>query len=111
MRPDWLKPVIDGAAAITARELTRFVPPAGFNGRQGAVLMLFGEGPQGPDVLLTERAHHMRSHPGQVSFPGGGLDPGDASPQAADGVTYAHSATVRWIASNASVSCPSARML
>lgn len=83
MRPDWLKPVIDAAATITARELTRFVPPAGFNGRQGAVLMLFGEGPQGPDVLLTERAHHMRSHPGQVSFPGGGLDPGDASPQAA----------------------------
>jgi 8-oxo-dGTP pyrophosphatase MutT (NUDIX family) len=45
--------------------------------------MLFGEGPQGPDLLLTERAHDMRSHPGQVSFPGGSIDPTDASPEAA----------------------------
>jgi 8-oxo-dGTP pyrophosphatase MutT (NUDIX family) len=47
------------------------------------VLMLFGEGDQGPDLLLTERAHTMRSHPGQVSFPGGSIDPTDASPTAA----------------------------
>ena len=45
--------------------------------------MLFGEGPAGPDLLLTERAHGMRSHPGQISFPGGSLDPTDASPSAA----------------------------
>src|SRR5690242_14540803 len=44
--------------------------------------MLFGEGPAGPDLLLTERAHDMRSHPGQVSFPGGSTDPEDASPAA-----------------------------
>ena len=44
--------------------------------------MLFGEGPSGPDLLLTERAHDMRSHPGQVSFPGGSIDPEDASPAA-----------------------------
>jgi len=36
----------------------------------------------GPDLLLTERAHDMRSHPGQVSFPGGSTDPGDPSPAA-----------------------------
>ena len=45
--------------------------------------MLFGEGPRGPDLLLTERAHDMRSHPGQVSFPGGAIDDTDASPTAA----------------------------
>ena len=45
--------------------------------------MLFGEGPAGPDLLLTERAHDMRSHPGQVSFPGGSIDPDDADPEAA----------------------------
>ena len=50
---------------------------------KGAVLMLFGEGPAGPDLLLTERAHDMRSHPGQVSFPGGSIDDTDASPTAA----------------------------
>jgi 8-oxo-dGTP pyrophosphatase MutT (NUDIX family) len=35
------------------------------------------------ELLLTERAHHMRSHPGQVSFPGGGIDPGETPVEAA----------------------------
>jgi 8-oxo-dGTP pyrophosphatase MutT (NUDIX family) len=78
--PEWLEPVRRGAQQITAEELTRFVPPADATARQGAVLMLFGDGPRGPDLLLTERAHDMRSHPGQVSFPGGSLDPEDPSP-------------------------------
>lgn len=81
--PDWLAPLESGARAITADELTRFVPPEGSQARRGAVLLLFGEGPAGPDLLLTERAHGMRSHPGQISFPGGSLDPTDASPIAA----------------------------
>ena len=45
--------------------------------------MLFGDGPEGPDLLFTERAHQMRSHPGQVSFPGGSIDPGESPEQAA----------------------------
>jgi 8-oxo-dGTP pyrophosphatase MutT (NUDIX family) len=77
--PEWLEPVRRGALRITAEELTRFVPPEDASVREGAVLMLFGEGPAGPDLLLTERAHDMRSHPGQVAFPGGSLDPGDPS--------------------------------
>jgi 8-oxo-dGTP pyrophosphatase MutT (NUDIX family) len=80
--PAWLEPVRRGAAEITAEELTRFVPPEDAGTRQGAVLILFGEGPSGPDLLLTERAHDMRSHPGQVSFPGGSIDRADESPQA-----------------------------
>jgi 8-oxo-dGTP pyrophosphatase MutT (NUDIX family) len=79
--PAWLEPVRQGARTITADELTRFVPPDDAETREGAVLMLFGEGPRGPDLLLTERAHDMRSHPGQVSFPGGSIDPADASPE------------------------------
>jgi 8-oxo-dGTP pyrophosphatase MutT (NUDIX family) len=78
--PEWLEPVRRGALRITAQELTWFVPPEDASVREGAVLMLFGEGPSGPDLLLTERAHDMRSHPGQVSFPGGSLDPDDPSP-------------------------------
>jgi 8-oxo-dGTP pyrophosphatase MutT (NUDIX family) len=81
--PAWLEPIRDGANSIQASDISRFVPPEGSAARKGAVLMLFGEGPRGPDVLLTERAHDMRSHPGQVSFPGGSIDPTDASPTAA----------------------------
>ena len=82
-RPAWLEPVRRAADEITPDELTRFVPPDDARTREGAVLMLFGEGTLGPDLLLTERAHDMRSHPGQVSFPGGTVDPDDASPEAA----------------------------
>ena len=81
--PDWLHPVVEGARTITAGDISRFVPPEGSDARKGAVLMLFGEGPAGPDLLLTERAHDMRSHPGQVSFPGGSIDDTDATPAAA----------------------------
>jgi 8-oxo-dGTP pyrophosphatase MutT (NUDIX family) len=81
--PTWLEPLRRGALTITVEELTRFVPPEDAETREGAVLMLFGEGATGPDLLLTERAHDMRSHPGQVSFPGGSIDPEDTSPEAA----------------------------
>lgn len=81
--PDWLLPVAEGAAGITVHDLTRFMPPAGADVRRGAVLMLFGEGEQGPDLLLTERNREMRSHPGQVSFPGGTIDPGETAVEAA----------------------------
>ena len=83
--PAWLRPVVDACAEITVDELTRFVPPEDGDARRGAVLMLFadtdadGEG----ELLLTERAHHMRSHPGQVSFPGGTIDPGETAVEAA----------------------------
>ena len=81
--PDWLEPVRAATESITAEELTRFVPPPGGDARRGAVLMLFGEGAAGGELVLTERAHHMRSHPGQVSFPGGSIDPGETPVEAA----------------------------
>ncbi len=34
----------------------------------------------GPTVLLTQRTEHLAHHPGQVSFPGGGAEPDDATP-------------------------------
>lgn len=41
-----------------------------------AVLIAVTDRPT-PGVLLTRRASHLRKHPGQVSFPGGRMDPED----------------------------------
>ncbi|RBY96385.1 CoA pyrophosphatase [Blastococcus sp. TF02-8] len=56
------------------------MPQATATARRSAVLILFGEGPGGPDVLLIEKSPHLRSHAGQPAFPGGGVDPGDDFP-------------------------------
>ena len=85
--PDWLRPLADALPHVTGEQLSRFTPPAS-GGRHSAVLVLFGEGPWGPDVLLIERAHTLRSHAGQPAFPGGALDPEDGDP-AGDGPVVA----------------------
>ena len=81
MIPDWLQPLVDAIPTVTGEHFTRFLPPAE-GGRQSAVLVLFGEGTEGPDLLLIERAATMRSHAGQPAFPGGALDPEDDGPVA-----------------------------
>jgi 8-oxo-dGTP pyrophosphatase MutT (NUDIX family) len=71
--------------------------PVPEDSRPAAVLILFGVLDSLPsdhdaqahavsgdlDVLLLARATSLRSHPGQVAFPGGRLDPGDDGPVAA----------------------------
>ncbi|GAA3031336.1 CoA pyrophosphatase [Kitasatospora albolonga] len=78
--PEWLVPVREAAETVRPEQLSRFLPPAE-GGRASAVLVLFGDGPSGPDLLLIERARALRSHAGQPSFPGGALDPEDGDPQ------------------------------
>jgi 8-oxo-dGTP pyrophosphatase MutT (NUDIX family) len=78
--PDWLRPLLsalDGAdpAGFAVRPVQ---PSQGV--RRAAVLVLFGEQPTGPDILLLQRSPHLRSHPGQPAFPGGRIDPGDDGP-------------------------------
>jgi len=51
--------------------------------RPAAVLVPIVDRAEGAGVLLTRRAAHLAHHPGQISFPGGRVDPGDAGPQAA----------------------------
>ncbi len=78
--PDWLDPVVRAVETVQPGQLSRFLPPEGGGGRQAAVLILFGEGARGPELLLMERAGSLRSHAGQPSFPGGSLDPEDGDP-------------------------------
>lgn len=77
--PEWLRPLASAAREVSADELSSFLPPSS-GGRRSAVLILVGEDECGPTVLLTERAHDMRSHPGQPSFPGGRLERTDRGP-------------------------------
>jgi 8-oxo-dGTP pyrophosphatase MutT (NUDIX family) len=57
--------------------------PAFPDARASAVLIALAEGPQGPEVLLTRRSWELRHHRGEVSFPGGRLDPGETAVDAA----------------------------
>lgn len=82
--PSWMRPLV---AKVHDAELPgplhNLVGHAPGGARRGAVLMLFGQGPDGPDLLLTGRAATMRSHAGQPAFPGGAADPGEDAIQAA----------------------------
>ena len=72
-------PVEAIAAPITGDNMPDLAPPLL---TPAAVLVPFVLGPA-PGVLLTKRTAHLSSHAGQVSFPGGRIDPDDASPEAA----------------------------
>ena len=73
---DWILPGLSATdSAIYRRSLPAAPTPA-------AVLIPLLERPR-PTVLLTERSVGLRTHAGQVSFPGGHIEAGDASPAAA----------------------------
>ena len=81
--PEWLRPLASIAADIDDSDLSRFAVPDDGSGRPSAVLIAFAESERGPSVLLIERAADLRTHAGQVAFPGGSLDPTDESLDAA----------------------------
>ncbi len=51
--------------------------------KPAAVLIPFVLRPDGPTLLLTERSAHLPTHAGQISFPGGRIEAGDGSVDAA----------------------------
>jgi 8-oxo-dGTP pyrophosphatase MutT (NUDIX family) len=58
-------------------------PPAELPGpgrRAAVLLILFDRGGEA-HLLLTKRSDSVPSHPGQISLPGGVIEPGDASPR------------------------------
>jgi 8-oxo-dGTP pyrophosphatase MutT (NUDIX family) len=75
--PPYLQRLVDTADDLPLRHR---MPEPSASARRSAVLILFGEGPGGPDLLLIEKSPHLRSHAGQPAFPGGGVDPGDDYP-------------------------------
>ncbi|MER5172116.1 CoA pyrophosphatase [Thioclava sp. GXIMD2076] len=52
--------------------------PAGRVLRPAAVLVAFEDTARGPQLYLTKRSSHLKHHPGQIAFPGGKVDAGDA---------------------------------
>ena len=84
LAPPWLGPLLGEVAGVDATALTRHRIRAQPDSRRAAVLIALADDPaHGPDVLLVERAGTLRNHAGQVAFPGGSTDPGDAGPIAA----------------------------
>nr|WP_245930151.1 CoA pyrophosphatase [Allonocardiopsis opalescens] len=69
-------------AALAAPVPVNMRPPRE-GGRPSAILVLFGEGTHGPDLLLIQRATGLRRHAGQPAFPGGAIDATDSGPVAA----------------------------
>jgi 8-oxo-dGTP pyrophosphatase MutT (NUDIX family) len=55
------------------------VPPPGTDWRRAAVLVPILLEPEGARLVYTVRKDHLPDHAGQISFPGGSLDPSDSS--------------------------------
>lgn len=81
--PAWLSPLVDSLSELTFADLSRFGPPEDGSGRASAVLIALAETKDGPGVLLLERAATLRTHAGQVAFPGGATEPGEDPPATA----------------------------
>jgi 8-oxo-dGTP pyrophosphatase MutT (NUDIX family) len=62
-------------------DLMRGPPPPATSLMPAAVLMAISNEPE-PQLLFTRRTAHLKRHPGQVAFPGGRQDAGDADPVA-----------------------------
>ena len=75
-RERWLRNV-DGPVSPALREILERP------GRPASVLLALLERPDGPTVLFTERAAHLKDHAGQVSLPGGRIAAGESPADAA----------------------------
>lgn len=64
-------------------EILELLPDQGASLRPAAVLLGLVDRGQGLQVLLTRRTQALRHHGGQISFPGGRVEDGDADPVAA----------------------------
>ena len=78
--PAWLREL---AAVAKTMEVPPLIAPPENGGKPSAVLILFADGPAGPDLLFIQRSQELRLHAGQPAFPGGSIDAGEGPVAAA----------------------------
>jgi len=78
--PDW-REVYEGFSPVDVEtgERRPRVPPPDANSRRAAVLVPVLMESDGARLVYTVRKGHLQDHAGQISFPGGGMDPADES--------------------------------
>ncbi len=70
--------MIDNVPASWQRRLQSYQPAhVPDSDRVAAVMVTLAPGERGPEILLTQRSMHLSSHAGEVSFPGGNVEPED----------------------------------
>ncbi|MHB8726738.1 MAG: NUDIX hydrolase [Casimicrobiaceae bacterium] len=79
LQRDWLAQRLARPAPHSAQGMSDGFRLPGRDGEPvaAAVLVPLVNRPQGLQVLLTQRSANLPDHPGQISFPGGRVEPGD----------------------------------
>jgi 8-oxo-dGTP pyrophosphatase MutT (NUDIX family) len=77
--PEWQPEITDENRHVIAADIIAKRESAG-KVTKAAVLIPLVLKEEGLSVLLTQRTNHLRDHAGQISFPGGRMDPEDQSP-------------------------------
>ncbi|QWD65573.1 CoA pyrophosphatase [Polynucleobacter sp. MWH-Aus1W21] len=77
--PEWQPEITDENRHVIAADIIAKRESAG-KVTKAAVLIPLVLKEEGLSVLLTQRTNHLRDHAGQISFPGGRMDPEDQGP-------------------------------
>jgi 8-oxo-dGTP pyrophosphatase MutT (NUDIX family) len=77
--PEWQPEITDENRHVIATDIISKRQAAGKITRAAVLIPLLLK-ENGLSVLLTQRTNHLRDHAGQISFPGGRMDPEDLSP-------------------------------
>jgi 8-oxo-dGTP pyrophosphatase MutT (NUDIX family) len=77
--PVWQPEITDESRQVIAADIIQRRQAAGKVTRAAVLIPLLLKS-DGLSVLLTQRTDHLHDHAGQISFPGGRMDPSDYSP-------------------------------